>query len=690
MIYTKREKLSVIVLEEETDSISVRMLSRIIAERPSNVIYCELNHKLYGIISMGDIARACRKNSSCVAVNKNYSFVSKEEYAKARKIFREQANRNAFPVVDNAHKLVGEYSRWDDLFCEKSGRGGLEGGHYSQIVVVKPSEFFEKKKMMFLNFRKQLTAQGIYTDCIAFDEITEYLDKAPLILFMDEDERRAAETLFSFIQRKDLGKTVFCTLKEFILERRYDLNHETMNRYIKNIGERGVYVLNLVIEENAGNEEYFRRLNTEIQAKYDLIGKEAVNKVYPEMYRDFFDDLYTEAYADSLTHLNYAVETISGFKMLKDCRSRYYNVVEGERYTFGQPGDYERTVYFVGPCYIYGHHVEDRYTIESILQERFNQNGEKVRVVNCGSVYSAENKCFAWMRIKSLPLRKGDIIVYGGDVFENAVRLNLLDVCKEYGVTAKWMTNAPGHCNHKINRLYADAIYRALETAVEEKINEQRSFVEENEDFVKTVYINRYFRNFDVSAHDKIGSIVMNCNPFTYGHRYLIEQALKTADYLIIFVVEEDRSLFTFTERFAMVCEGTADMENVFVVPSGPFILSQTTFPEYFIKEMDEDIVKNVENDITLFAERIAPYLNIRYRFVGEEPEDKVTKEYNLAMKRILPLKGIQVSEIPRKKRQEKYISATAVRKYLEEYRLDELSGLVPESTMRILFAEND
>ena len=139
-----------------------------------------------------------------------------------------------------------------------------------------------------------------------------------------------------------------------------------------------------------------------------------------------------------------------------------------------------------------------------------------------------------------------------------------------------------------------------------------------------------------------------------------------------------------------MVCEGTADMENVFVVPSGPFILSQTTFPEYFIKEMDEDIVKNVENDITLFAERIAPYLNIRYRFVGEEPEDKVTKEYNLAMKRILPLKGIQVSEIPRKKRQEKYISATAVRKYLEEYRLDKLSGLVPESTMRILFAEND
>lgn len=124
MIYTKREKLSIIVLEEETDSISVRMLSEKMAERPSNIIYCERNHKLYGIISMGDIARACRKNSRCVAVNRNYSFVLKEEYAKARKIFREKVTINAFPVVDNAHALIGEYSRWDDFFCENLMRGG--------------------------------------------------------------------------------------------------------------------------------------------------------------------------------------------------------------------------------------------------------------------------------------------------------------------------------------------------------------------------------------------------------------------------------------------------------------------------------------------------------------------------------------------------------------------------------------
>ena len=177
----------------------------------------------------------------------------------------------------------------------------------------------------------------------------------------------------------------------------------------------------------------------------------------------------------------------------------------------------------------------------------------------------------------------------------------------------------------------------------------------------------------------------MNCNPFTYGHRYLIEQALHRVDYLILFVVEEDRSVFTFEERFVMVREGISDMENVMAVPSGPFILSQTTFPEYFIKAKDEDLVRNVENDIILFAKEIAPRLNIKYRFVGEEPEDIVTNEYNMAMKRILPRNGIQLIELPRKMEGGNYISASSVRRCLEKNKYSDLQALVPESTLRII-----
>jgi citrate lyase synthetase len=137
-----------------------------------------------------------------------------------------------------------------------------------------------------------------------------------------------------------------------------------------------------------------------------------------------------------------------------------------------------------------------------------------------------------------------------------------------------------------------------------------------------------------------------------------------------------------------MVREGTKDLRNVTVVPSGNFILSQLTFPEYFLKIEDEDMTDNAEYDITLFAEAIAPKLHITYRFVGEEREDEVTAVYNLAMKKILPEHGIQLVEIPRKKVEDgndTAISASLVRKRLEQESLEELSDLLPESTVRVL-----
>jgi citrate lyase synthetase len=164
--------------------------------------------------------------------------------------------------------------------------------------------------------------------------------------------------------------------------------------------------------------------------------------------------------------------------------------------------------------------------------------------------------------------------------------------------------------------------------------------------------------------------------------------ACEVVDYLIIFVVEESRSLFSFQERFAMVREGTRDLENVTVVPSGNFILSQLTFPEYFVKIEDEDLTDNAEYDITLFAEAIAPKLHITYRFVGEEREDEVTAAYNSAMKKILPEHGIQLVEIHRKKvadGDDTAISASLVRKRLEQESPEELRDLLPESTVRVL-----
>ena len=173
----------------------------------------------------------------------------------------------------------------------------------------------------------------------------------------------------------------------------------------------------------------------------------------------------------------------------------------------------------------------------------------------------------------------------------------------------------------------------------------------------------------------------MNCNPFTKGYRYLIEQALNSVDFLIIFIVEEDKSVFSFAERFAMVKQGTMDLHNLMVVPSGPFILSQMSFPEYFVKETGRDMKAHTEQDIILFAKKIAPPLGIKCRFVGEEPEDAVTNQYNETMKKILPEYNIEVIEIPRKKMLGTNISASLVRDSLNEFDNDKVVGLLQETT---------
>lgn len=190
---------------------------------------------------------------------------------------------------------------------------------------------------------------------------------------------------------------------------------------------------------------------------------------------------------------------------------------------------------------------------------------------------------------------------------------------------------------------------------------------------------------YDSMFNVRIGAVVMNCNPFTLGHRYLIEQALLQCDHLMIFLVQEDKSIFPFDDRLKLVDEGVADIKNVTVIPSGNFIISSLTFSEYFNKSELQDHIIDSSLDLTLFAREIAPCLNISVRFAGEEPFDNVTRQYNEAMRSILPQYGIEFVEIPRKELGGIAISASCVRKLLEEKDFDKLYSMVPATTLEYL-----
>lgn len=184
------------------------------------------------------------------------------------------------------------------------------------------------------------------------------------------------------------------------------------------------------------------------------------------------------------------------------------------------------------------------------------------------------------------------------------------------------------------------------------------------------------------------GALIMNCNPFTQGHRYLVEEAARQVDNLYLFVVREDRSAFPFAVRYRLVEEGVRDIGNVQVLESARYIVSGATFPTYFLKKDDPVARIQMELDVTLFAARIAPFFGITRRFVGSEPSCALTDSYNATMKRLLPGYGIELVEIERKRAAGGVISASVVRDLIARRDTARLADYLPACTLAFLASD--
>lgn len=179
------------------------------------------------------------------------------------------------------------------------------------------------------------------------------------------------------------------------------------------------------------------------------------------------------------------------------------------------------------------------------------------------------------------------------------------------------------------------------------------------------------------------GVVVMNCNPFTLGHRYLIEQAAKQVERLFVMVVREDCSLFAYAERKAMVEQGVAHLKNVTVIDGSEYAISQATFPTYFLKRLDDAADTQMLLDLDLFRRHIAPALGTTVRFVGTEPTDQLTRRYNQLMHEVLA----DVREIVRLEKEGNAVSASRVRKAMEQGDMSTIRQLVPPTTLPYIIA---
>ncbi|MFK5884002.1 MAG: adenylyltransferase/cytidyltransferase family protein [Candidatus Izemoplasma sp.] len=180
-------------------------------------------------------------------------------------------------------------------------------------------------------------------------------------------------------------------------------------------------------------------------------------------------------------------------------------------------------------------------------------------------------------------------------------------------------------------------------------------------------------------------AIIINANPMTYGHLYLIEEASKKSEELLVFVVSEDLSSFKFEDRFKIIKESVKHLENVLVLPTLNYLVSRVTFPKYFLRE--DSLIKDEQTliDVLVYKQYYTEIFNITMRYVGSEPFSKNTNKYNEVMKKYLA-KSLTI--IKRKAIDDIAISASYVRKLIHENKIDEIKAYVPVPTYNYLISK--
>lgn len=195
-----------------------------------------------------------------------------------------------------------------------------------------------------------------------------------------------------------------------------------------------------------------------------------------------------------------------------------------------------------------------------------------------------------------------------------------------------------------------------------------------------TPNITEYLAKIPRFDNGKVASIVMNANPFTNGHRYLVEKAAKENEHVYVFVVSQDSSLFKTSERFELVKKGTADLKNVTVVSGGDYMVSFVSFPSYFIKNADEIIKYQTMLDARIFKTQIIQPLRITSRYLGSEPLSHTTNLYNDALTQELSDK-IDVVIVDRLQIDKEVVSATKVRRAIAENKINQCLEYIPKTT---------
>lgn len=184
--------------------------------------------------------------------------------------------------------------------------------------------------------------------------------------------------------------------------------------------------------------------------------------------------------------------------------------------------------------------------------------------------------------------------------------------------------------------------------------------------------------------YKKVAGLVINANPFTKGHLYLIEKASNENDLVHLFIISDDSSFFPFEVRKNLVKESTSHLVNIIYQETGDYIISSSTFPSYFIKNEPDVIRAQARLDAEIFI-KIAKNLGINKRYLGTEIPGSTTYVYNQILSDTLPKNGIEIDLVDRVEYEGKSISASNVREFIKNGNIEATKPLLPNPTYNFI-----
>ena len=360
-----------------------------------------------------------------------------------------------------------------------------------------------------------------------------------------------------------------------------------------------------------------------------------------------------------------------------------------------------RNIHILGTCTAFGMCTPDDKTIASHLQKMLNKANIAANVFNHGAMQGSFllNSLISALLLK---VSDGDIIAILDD-FENCVKQNISSLIK----TAEWFAfedkknlhcfwdNAT-HCSSAGNKIFAQRIFNLCSFKIlnaEQNKNKMltknalKALEEKQFHLTPSAFIHmKELKKYCNISCSKRGLVLIHACPFTKGHKYLVDTALKTVDHLFVFVVAEYFHGYSVFDRYDMVRKALESYNNVTVLQSEKYFVNKQLFPEYGQRTSPLNNTDDVERNEKLLASILCDKLGITHRFIGEEPNDQVTAKYNCIVKKYCEQYNIKCCVVPRMTIDGIIVSAKTFRKMLSAGDIANARKFVPITTLTHIF----